>query len=267
MNKNNLNCDIVKDLLPLYHDKVVSDTTAMAVEEHLDGCEDCSKEYDTLSTELSTKLKSEKKGVKDLLKIIKHKGLIKGITIAVVCVAVLLSSFFVLTQVPLVTMSEKQISAMHVYKYNGAFFMLYDHQMVSYGYSYGVEDTDSKNNETYNIVCKRPVLELHPSEKRVVVADWFSKTKVNENINKITLNGKVIWTEQENGNDKVPDYVKEYIDYFDSENYSNYEKDEDYIGISSCDFDFNRVIFTYSDGSSKVWDIDGNLISDSSVNE
>lgn len=256
MSKNNLSCDIVRDLLPLYHDKVVSDTTAIAVEEHLNGCEACSKEYDSISTELSTKFKSEKKGVKDFLKIIKHKGLIKGMTIAVVCIAVLLSSFYVLTQVPLVNMSEDEISAMHVYKYNGAFFMLYDHQMVSYDHSYGVEETDTKNSEIYNIICKRPVLELHPSKKRVVVADWFSKTMDNENINKITLNGKVIWRDQKNGNDKVPDYVKEYIDYFDS----NSEKNETDIEISSCDFDFNRVIFTYSDGSSKVWDLDGNLI-------
>ena len=263
MSKNNLSCDIVRDLLPLYHDKVVSDTTAIAVEEHLESCENCSKEYDSLSTELSTEFKSEKKGVKDLLKIIKHKGLIKGITIAVICVAVFTSSFYVLTEVPMITMSENEISAMHVYKYNGAFFMLYDHQMMSSGHSYGVEETDKENNETYNIICKRPVLELHPSKKRVVVADWFSKEMGNENINKITLNGKVIWTEQENGNDKVPDYVKEYIDCLDSDPETN---KSDRV-ISSCDFDFNRVIFTYSDSSSKVWDIDGNLISDSSTTE
>ena len=264
MSNNNLNCDIVKDLLPLYHDNVVSKASAIAVEEHLNGCEDCSKEYKILCTDFSATLNSEKKGVKSLLKSIKQKGLIKGITIAAVCVAVLFSSFYVLTEVPLVTMTEKEISAMHVYKYNDAFFMLYDHQMVSYGHSYGIEEADAKNNKTYNIVCKRPVLELHPSKKRVVVADWFSKTMGNENINKITLNGKVIWTEQENGNDKVPDYVKEYIDYFDSD----YEKSETTDrAISSCDFDFNRVIFTYSDSSSKVWDIDGNLISDSSVTE
>lgn len=36
-----MNCRIVQDLLPLYHDGVCSDESRAAVEAHLAGCEDC----------------------------------------------------------------------------------------------------------------------------------------------------------------------------------------------------------------------------------
>ena len=35
------NCDIVKDLLPLYADDVCSGESRKAVEEHLNSCPDC----------------------------------------------------------------------------------------------------------------------------------------------------------------------------------------------------------------------------------
>ncbi|MDE5780161.1 MAG: zf-HC2 domain-containing protein [Lachnospiraceae bacterium] len=40
----NINCNIVKDILPLYFDKVVSKDTIEMVEEHLKSCENCQKE-------------------------------------------------------------------------------------------------------------------------------------------------------------------------------------------------------------------------------
>lgn len=38
-----MNCRIVQDLLPLYHDGVCSPESRTAVEEHLTGCEACSR--------------------------------------------------------------------------------------------------------------------------------------------------------------------------------------------------------------------------------
>ena len=36
-----LSCNVARDLLPLYHDGVCSDESRALVEEHLDGCPDC----------------------------------------------------------------------------------------------------------------------------------------------------------------------------------------------------------------------------------
>ena len=43
-----VNCNIIRDILPLYVDEVVSDDTKELVEEHLEGCEECSWENEVL---------------------------------------------------------------------------------------------------------------------------------------------------------------------------------------------------------------------------
>ena len=57
-------CDIVRDLLPLYVDNVVSDTSREIIEEHLSDCDGC-KEYlkKLRDEELESHLKAEKKAV------------------------------------------------------------------------------------------------------------------------------------------------------------------------------------------------------------
>lgn len=45
----NISCDIIKDLLPLYHDDVCSEDSRRLIEAHLEGCEACRaelKKYD-----------------------------------------------------------------------------------------------------------------------------------------------------------------------------------------------------------------------------
>lgn len=40
----NISCEIIKDLLPLYHDSVCSEDSKKLVEEHLEHCESCRDE-------------------------------------------------------------------------------------------------------------------------------------------------------------------------------------------------------------------------------
>lgn len=44
----NISCDIIKDVLPLYADDMVSNATKEMVDEHLCGCEDCTRELEAL---------------------------------------------------------------------------------------------------------------------------------------------------------------------------------------------------------------------------
>lgn len=46
----NLPCYLIRDLLPLYHDKLCAPDTAQDVEEHLGGCEACRAALDALDT-------------------------------------------------------------------------------------------------------------------------------------------------------------------------------------------------------------------------
>lgn len=50
--KNELSCEIVRDLLPLYMDDVTSDVTKHAVDDHLAHCETCRKEAEKMRESL-----------------------------------------------------------------------------------------------------------------------------------------------------------------------------------------------------------------------
>ena len=43
---NKLPCEVVRDLLPLYADDLVSETTGEMIKEHISGCDDCRKRYE-----------------------------------------------------------------------------------------------------------------------------------------------------------------------------------------------------------------------------
>lgn len=71
-----LSCHIVKDLLPLYLDELVSEETAAEIEEHLKTCADCQTQYDRMHTSLLDKQASQKaearKEINYLRKVKKH---------------------------------------------------------------------------------------------------------------------------------------------------------------------------------------------------
>ena len=70
MNKDkknrNLDCDIVSDLLSLYHDGVVKETTAESIKQHLMQCTCCQKEYQELCVELPIETEGIARPVNDL---------------------------------------------------------------------------------------------------------------------------------------------------------------------------------------------------------
>jgi len=43
-----INCSVIRDLLPLYVDEIVSDDTKRLVNSHLQGCEQCKKEFEQM---------------------------------------------------------------------------------------------------------------------------------------------------------------------------------------------------------------------------
>ena len=52
----NLTCEIVRDLLPSFHDELLSDAVKQSVEEHLINCKDCQKQI----AEIEKKLEDER---------------------------------------------------------------------------------------------------------------------------------------------------------------------------------------------------------------
>lgn len=101
-----LSCEIIKDLLPLYHDGVCSNESKVAVEEHLAQCDTCKHELQSMNDKLSIdnieQNLNEAEAVKKLSKKWKvemFKSLLQGILITAV-VALILYCFLGIKVVP-----------------------------------------------------------------------------------------------------------------------------------------------------------------------
>lgn len=93
----NISCDIIKDLLPLYHDDVCSDDSKRTVEEHLSHCENCRAELAAMDDILIIPQKeqniAEAREIKQLSKRWKKgmlKSALKGVVFTLLTIAVVL---------------------------------------------------------------------------------------------------------------------------------------------------------------------------------
>lgn len=99
---NKINCNIVKDILPLYVDNIVSEDTKKLVEEHLLICNECKKELSILKSDLETPtvVITEKDDIAFLKKIgldIKKKRVFTAMLSATITAIVVILSFAHLT--------------------------------------------------------------------------------------------------------------------------------------------------------------------------
>lgn len=92
-----LNCNVVRDILPLYADEVVCDDTRELVEEHLNECEGCRQELFAMKVQVAMPVQTE--AVEAMKKVKRKWGnrqLWKGIGIMACIAAVLIGGFFYL---------------------------------------------------------------------------------------------------------------------------------------------------------------------------
>ena len=93
-----ISCEIIKDLLPLYHDGVCSNDSRSMVKEHIAYCDTCKAELQALDDELQFPIKNaeqnlnEAEAVKKLSRRWKkgmRKSLLKGILITILIIALI----------------------------------------------------------------------------------------------------------------------------------------------------------------------------------
>lgn len=68
-----IQCEVVKDLLPLYVDSLVSDTTKGLVEKHLEECSECKAYFSSLGTNIKVDLILDDKQLEDRGATLVHK--------------------------------------------------------------------------------------------------------------------------------------------------------------------------------------------------
>lgn len=84
-----INCNIIKDILPLYVDDVVSEDTKELVEEHLNKCEFCNTEYKRMSGKMQMPVECDVQPIKTLNKKIKKEKIISALAASLISVLIL----------------------------------------------------------------------------------------------------------------------------------------------------------------------------------
>lgn len=89
-----MNCEIIKDLLPLYHDEVVSEESREMIAEHLNSCAECEKLLEDISESIKKVPVTEQpavSGFRSLKKRLHRKTVIK-IVVSVICAVAVVSA-------------------------------------------------------------------------------------------------------------------------------------------------------------------------------
>ena len=96
----NITCNIIKDLLPLYAEDMVSQDTKALVDDHLCGCDKCTKELEALKQAPKVPVEVETTSLKRVEDTIRKRKMLTAATAVLTLAAVLVTGFiFLLTPV------------------------------------------------------------------------------------------------------------------------------------------------------------------------
>ncbi len=107
---NITHCNIIKDLLPLYVEKMVSDESKIMVEDHLDECNLCKKEYDELKSRIPVENDTNIAPLKKLKKTFFRKKIILSFISVFCAIAVMIGGYTVLNKPIEIEFNESLVS-------------------------------------------------------------------------------------------------------------------------------------------------------------
>ena len=91
------NCDMIKDLLPLYADDVCSDESRKAIEEHIKECAECKGELDKLRRSVTVSPKNDGEVLKRIKRRLRIEKLVVGlISVLAICGALIIGLVYLI---------------------------------------------------------------------------------------------------------------------------------------------------------------------------
>lgn len=259
-----LSCEIIRDLLPLYRDSVVSEGTAQAVREHLEECEGCAAEYETLCAALPEEEAPEVQPMKKFAafqKKLKNRRFLTIFTAVALTCAVLLSGFFALTRIPLIPVSPEEVELRLVFRYEseGKEKLFLAHSIPWFSFQkwrdfvweqdslFSVAEGEKPGEYLLEYETDRPVF----SERGHSIEDFtILELPEGSNLQSLRLGEKQVWTAEREKTESVPDYV--------------YEIDALRSGKKTALYqlwpEFRRIDIHYPDGRLVIWDLDGQVL-------
>lgn len=262
--KNLLSCGLTKDLLPLYRDGVVCEETAEAVKAHLETCESCAAEYEGLCAALPVEENTGPKSLKKFVafqKRLKNKKILTILTAVALTCAVLLTGFFLLTRLPLVSVSPEEVELRLVFRYEseGKEKLFLAHSIPWFSFQkwrdfvweqdslFSVTEGEEPGEYLLEYETDRPVF----SERGHSVEDFtILELPEGSSLQSLRLGEKLVWTAEREKPEQVPGYVYE-IDKIRSERMS---------ALYQLWPEFRRIDIQYPDGRLVIWDLDGQVL-------
>lgn len=158
-----LPCEMIRDLLPLYHDGVCSQVSSVLVREHLTDCEDCRRVLKHIDSEIEVP-KMEKNTARGLVSVQKawkksiKRACLKGVCAAVLIFAVVIGCLLALTQWSWLPVTTYGMEVAEIYRLeDGRILYRLDVPEDAWCREYKFEDHDGKN---YKIPV-RAIIELN----------------------------------------------------------------------------------------------------------
>lgn len=262
-------CEIVQDLLPLYHDGVVSEKTKTAIQAHMKECPVCSKEYDALCKDFPVPEKeiSTQKRFANLVRGQKRRQRVLMFFSALLACVVLIAAYWGQMQFLVSYVPGEEISVHRVYRYKTdegyKFFVLYT--LPGYSHTTGaISVKKGEDGDTLVMNIKKPLID---SKKGCVDSTWVydcgygsgeDGTLVFQDFSALEFGGEVVWQKEINGADQTPDYVYAY------EEFNHPGGQVEYWSVSSED---GYIEAGYREGYFIRWDLDGNILYDSRIKQ
>lgn len=160
-----LPCEMIQDLLPLYHDGVCSEVSKTVVQEHLKGCDSCTGFLKAMDAEIEVPDLGADEG-KPLQGIrskwVKQKKKLKYVTVAFLVVCVLFAGWITMRELCIVPMGAEDLILEDAYRFSdGSYYM--KHRKL---YFKCASDIHVLENGSIYYTYKRPLLEkkLEPWE-------------------------------------------------------------------------------------------------------
>lgn len=137
----NITCNIIKDLLPLYAEDLVSQDSKALVDDHLCGCDSCMKELEALKQAPKVPMEVETTSLKRVEDAIRKRKMLTAATAVLTLAAVLVTGFiFLLT--PVYLTARQAIEGVEL-REDGALAIDYTSGITGYGStSLGSEDDE-----------------------------------------------------------------------------------------------------------------------------
>lgn len=191
-----LPCELVQDLLPLYHDGVCSQVSSKIVKEHLNSCKACRKQLEELDTQIDRD--QELAAAKPLESVSRewkkgmNRALLKGVGTTALIAVLLLGCFLALTQWKWLAIETVNMEVTEIYQLDDG-RILYKLEVPSGVWSRSFDFEHLEDGSTY-LIPRRSIVELNEQQGWGSLLDGYLMIDVAEQNAWAAHNGGVCQT-------------------------------------------------------------------------